>query len=523
MDKVCVCFCRVSTQQQDLVQQTNAIINEAEKMGYDKKHRIVIQYKESGITLAENERAGIDKLKESINKNSNIECVICWELSRIARRADVIYSMRDFFLSHKIQWVVLNPYMRLLENDGKMSQTSSIMLALFTSLAESEMEIKRERFKRGKARARELGKYTGGAAPFGYALTKDCYLIVEEKSASVVRLMFTMYATGKYSILSLSRELKELGYFDSFTTLPAIRTFVYKILKQKNYYGDRFHPPVISESLYNEVQIRLKENIRFPKGKGDNMLCKRLIYDDEGYCMSGRRKEKTGVDNIYCSQLVTNYKCSIAQKAVDPYVWILAKDLYHKHIMNATKLKRQQAEREDVLKKKMLVAKEKIEKIQTMIDRAEERYIHGNISLEKVNNITDSLRDEKKDWVKKKMLYSEQIRLLSQQGSNDAISETLDLDRLSFEDKCDLVRSVIERIVIRRPKPRCFIAEADVYLRVSDNVYQYVIKTPCGASRKKTTWQKIGTRKRKEGDIKDLSRRWNHIPINLTPETESKE
>ena len=122
---------------------------------------------------------------------------------------------------------------------------------------------------------------------------------------------------------------------------------------------------------------------------------------------------------------------------------------------------------------------------------------------------------KKKDWVKKKMLYSEQIRLLSQQGSNDAISETLDLDRLSFEERYDLVMSVIERIVIRRPKPRCFIAEAEVYSRVSDNVYQYVIKTPCGASRKKTTWQKVGIRKRKEGDIKDLSKKWNHIPINL--------
>ncbi|MBR3609762.1 MAG: hypothetical protein IKL50_07785 [Bacteroidales bacterium] len=33
--------------------------------------------------------------------------------------------------------------MRLLESDGKMSQTSSIMLGLFTSLAESEMAIKK--------------------------------------------------------------------------------------------------------------------------------------------------------------------------------------------------------------------------------------------------------------------------------------------------------------------------------------------------------------------------------------------
>lgn len=142
MGKYCICFCRVSTQQQDLIQQTNSIISEADRMGYDKDHQIIIEYKESGIQLSSNERAGIDKLKYTIQNNPNIDCVICWELSRIARRADVIYEIRDFFLNNKIQWVVMTPYMRLLESDGKMSQTSSIMLGLFTSLAESEMAIK---------------------------------------------------------------------------------------------------------------------------------------------------------------------------------------------------------------------------------------------------------------------------------------------------------------------------------------------------------------------------------------------
>ena len=59
MGKYCICFCRVSTQQQDLIQQTNSIISEADRMGYDKDHQIIIEYKESGIQLSSNERAGI--------------------------------------------------------------------------------------------------------------------------------------------------------------------------------------------------------------------------------------------------------------------------------------------------------------------------------------------------------------------------------------------------------------------------------------------------------------------------------
>ena len=81
MDKYCICFCRVSTQQQDLVQQTNSIMLEAERMGYNKDHQIIIEYKESGISLSSNERAGIDKLKDTVINNPNIEDMFEIELS----------------------------------------------------------------------------------------------------------------------------------------------------------------------------------------------------------------------------------------------------------------------------------------------------------------------------------------------------------------------------------------------------------------------------------------------------------
>ena len=120
MDKYCICFCRVSTIQQDLSQQTEAIRAEARRMGYEDSSQIVIEYKESGISLSANEREGITALREAIENNPNIDCVICWELSRIGRRADVIYSIRDFFIQNHIQWIVMTPYMRLLDENGKM-------------------------------------------------------------------------------------------------------------------------------------------------------------------------------------------------------------------------------------------------------------------------------------------------------------------------------------------------------------------------------------------------------------------
>ena len=92
MDKYCICFCRVSTQQQDLVQQTNSIMLEAERMGYNKDHQIIIEYKESGISLSSNERAGIDKLKDTVINNPNIDCVVIFK------------NIRNFFVRQIVRY-----------------------------------------------------------------------------------------------------------------------------------------------------------------------------------------------------------------------------------------------------------------------------------------------------------------------------------------------------------------------------------------------------------------------------------
>ena len=58
-------------------------------------------------------------LSEKIELDKNIDCIICWELTRIARRADVIYNIRDFLLSKKIRWIVVKPsFTELIDNSG---------------------------------------------------------------------------------------------------------------------------------------------------------------------------------------------------------------------------------------------------------------------------------------------------------------------------------------------------------------------------------------------------------------------
>ena len=135
MKNKCICFCRVSTQQQDLVKQSYEIQQEAIRLGYDEKRQVVIEHKESGISLSLKEREGINELKNAIETDSLINCVICWELSRIGRKGSDIYQIRDFLKERNIQWVIMKPYMRMFNSEGVEDQSFSLMLGLFTSLA----------------------------------------------------------------------------------------------------------------------------------------------------------------------------------------------------------------------------------------------------------------------------------------------------------------------------------------------------------------------------------------------------
>ena len=484
MEKYCICFCRVSTQQQDLVQQTNAIISEATKMGYDSEHQIIIQYKESGIKLSADERAGIDKLKETINNRSDVDCVICWELSRIARRADVIYDIRDFFLEHKTQWIILNPYVRLLENDGKMSQSSSILLAVFTSVAESEMEIKKERFSRGKARSRELGKYIGGHVQFGYRIDKDKYIQIDEKSSQIVRQLFELYATGNYTLSSLCDEMMEYGYFDNFSSKLSLRSFFYKVLNSSNYCGEQHRPPIISKELFDKVQSILHDNYLFqkPSNKGE-VLCKRLLYNKDGYCLSPQIQPygyKDGKYTIYTNGIERGTPIRVAQNTIDPLIWECAKQFHKRFMGDDTTLRKNQTELCESLTKKYNVAKEKIVKIQEKIDRTAERFIYGKISEERLSGIVNRLQEEQNEWRRKEKCFIEEIRRRMQIIKDSLTTNEEDLDKYVLEQKCVLIRSVIERVVVERPylKSRRLIVR--IYSKMDSKVYTYDVKASDG-------------------------------------------
>ena len=203
MKKVIV-LSRVSTEGQDLTQQTDEVLREVYKDGYSDSNIIIIEDKESAIQLSEEERHGLNKMKEYISTNPNINCVYIYELSRLSRIPLVLYSIRDYLVERRIQLICLKPYFRLLEVDGTMSQTGSLMFSLFSSLAESEMILKKERMMRGRRRNKELGRSVGSRPPFGYDLDKNKSFIVDPNNSLIISRIFNDYGYGNKSMKEIA-------------------------------------------------------------------------------------------------------------------------------------------------------------------------------------------------------------------------------------------------------------------------------------------------------------------------------
>lgn len=85
---------RVSTQAQQLESQSVKVKEAMIRDGYKEDEILLIEDKESGSKISEEERSGLTKLKRIIDMEQ-IEAVYAYEVSRISRLSSVVISIRD--------------------------------------------------------------------------------------------------------------------------------------------------------------------------------------------------------------------------------------------------------------------------------------------------------------------------------------------------------------------------------------------------------------------------------------------
>jgi len=403
-NKKCILLSRVSTHSQDLKQQTDELIAAAHKDGYSDDNIIIIEDKESAIKLSEEERNGLNELKRLINEDELIDCVYVYEVSRIARREQILFSIRDFLVEKHVQLVVLTPYMKLLDKDYKMTQSSQIMFAVFGAISESEMHVKQQRMMRGKRAKSENGYYVGGKVLFGYKVQEDKKFIVDEQQANVVRKMFNMYLEEE-SISSIATELCSTGEMDKLDWRTVYRN-VYRLLNRPEYYGGNSgtinnYPPIISKELFNRVQELLHTHSH-PHSKLKNIYYSHKLLR----CRKDRRcfiptisnccyKYDGGVSIKDKQNHLRVISWNININLIDSILWHYAK-LYRKShsASDILKLRKEIEDKKIKLKRKIEKGKRDIAGFNERIHKANERIVMGKMSEKQGDELIERCKDE---------------------------------------------------------------------------------------------------------------------------------
>ncbi|MDD6741585.1 MAG: recombinase family protein, partial [Prevotella copri] len=117
----CILLVRVSTESQSYDEQQKELYELADRYGYKESDIVSVAEKESGIKLDEEERAGLNKMKELI-ETGEFDCVFAWEISRIARRKKILVSILEYLVGLKIQLVLKEPHIELLKGDKTIDE-----------------------------------------------------------------------------------------------------------------------------------------------------------------------------------------------------------------------------------------------------------------------------------------------------------------------------------------------------------------------------------------------------------------
>lgn len=471
MGNKAIILSRVSSNHQTLEQQTEAVLKVVRKDGYTDDNIIIIEDKESAIKLSEEERNGLNKMKEYINNDPSINAVYLYELSRLSRRQTMLFNIRDYLIERGIQLVCLQPYMKLLDDNGKMSQTASLMFSIFSSFSETEMMLKKERMMRGRRHNRALGKHSGGRPPFGYAVNKEKYYIIDPITSKIVERFFLQYSKGDTTIADIAKELKEEGLFPN-TSFDTLQQNLLLWLDRDIYMGVPPYPQIISKSLFKKVQSVRKNRKCAPKKKYNNrFLLKGLVYEGE----SGKLLSGWTEGDSYMIAHPHRKGIHINRHLIDPLVWDYAQRLYRQHIMNPSIMKRQLQKELSVINRKIDTIRTESHSLREKIDEIEERMLFHNLSSKRGEELIEKVKDQLSEKERRLLELTNETAYRQQQIMEAEFIGNINEETMTLEDKIAIVKKVIKKITVVRPSK--YVAHIAIFNNINDTVTVYEIKS----------------------------------------------
>ena len=208
-------------------------------------------YVDGGFSGSNINRPAMKKLIEDA-QGEKVTHVIVYKLDRLSRsQKDTLYLIEDVFNLHNISFVSIK------ESLDTSSPLGRLMIGILSAFAQLERENIRERTRMGMLERVKKGFWPGGGRiPFGYDYNAEQGVLVPNKDAGTVRLIYDLYLQG-YAIYRIA-QMVGLKY----------ERLAHQILNRKSncgyivYNGVEYkgrHEPLIDEKIYERAMQLQRE------------------------------------------------------------------------------------------------------------------------------------------------------------------------------------------------------------------------------------------------------------------------
>lgn len=485
-----IIFTRVSTSKQDTDAQEAALWRMAEADGFAESDITAITEVESGIKLTEEERVGLNRMKEEIERGATT--LYCWEISRLGRTKKVLFSILDYLIERRVQLIVNEPSIRLLKDDGTLNEAAETIFTLYAQISESEMRIKKQRFSRAKQKMSLEGKWVGGGkVRYGYRVVNKTYE-PDPVTSEHVREVFRLYLQNGAGCSSVAKAMTERG-------VALDKRMVLRILSFKGYMGEceiergnrRTYPPLVTEETFREAERKRSVKAEYKDRSSAHYLGAGLVVCPE----CGRRytpHASLGVYRCIASTTKGNFhaECkggtSININALDTILWEDAKDAYMDELIDDTKQRSADlTERRRTLEQRIGHERELIEGAQRRMEVISEQYATGMMNESKYLSLCDKIKasvdNERRNEAQDTLQLSQVVRLLSELDNStfaddyvSAVEYIKNLPR-DYAYMYSLVHRLVARVSVERstcvgePSTKVTVTHADG----TDSVYHF--------------------------------------------------
>ena len=338
--KRAVSYIRVSTREQaqrggseegfSLPAQREANKRKAQSMGA----LVVKEFADRGESARSANRPELQKMLAYLKEDGGIDYVIVHKLDRLARnRADDVEINRAFEEAG----------VRLVSTSENIDQTPGGMLlhGIMSSIAEFySRNLANEVIKGMGEKARNGG--TLGKAPLGYVNVRARdengrevrTIALDEERAPLVRLAFTEYATGNWTVSQLAKHLNTLGLSIPSTprrcAKPITATRLHEILRHPYYKGivtfqgveyPGKHEPLVDSQTWQTVQAILASRRNGERQRIHNHFLKSTIVCGQCGARLSVQNAKNSKGTIYpyfvCARRCRLHDCTFKAVLID--------------------------------------------------------------------------------------------------------------------------------------------------------------------------------------------------------------